>query len=202
MDINRCDNSNDRRSSLDGQFLVAMPGMLDERFNRSVIYLCAHSEEGAMGLIINRVQQIRFSELLIQLNIIDAGEEIRLPDSARNLLVRHGGPVDQGRGFVVHSDDYVSDASMPVDDTIVMTATVDILKAISDGEGPSDVFMALGYAGWGPGQLEAEIAENGWLTCWADRSLLFDADISNKYDRVLSSLGIDPVHLSTEAGRA
>ncbi|MEZ5810755.1 MAG: YqgE/AlgH family protein [Rhizobiaceae bacterium] len=193
---------NDRRSSLDGQFLVAMPGMLDERFARSVIYLCAHSDEGAMGLIINRAQQIGFPELLVQLDIIEAKDEIRLPESARSLVVRSGGPVDQGRGFVIHSDDYVTDSSMPVDDSIVMTATIDILRAISNGRGPARAFMALGYSGWGPGQLEAEIADNGWLTCPADRDLLFDADIDRKYDRVLFNLGIDPLHLSAEAGRA
>lgn len=202
MEIGNHQGGNDRRSSLDGQFLVAMPGMLDERFSRSVIYLCAHSDEGAMGLIINRAQQIGFPELLVQLGIIDAKEEIRLPESARSLVVRSGGPVDQGRGFVIHSDDYVTESSMPVDDSIVMTATIDILRAISNGRGPAQAFMALGYSGWGPGQLEAEIAENGWLTCPADRDLLFDADIDRKYDRVLFNLGIDPLHLSAESGRA
>ena len=196
------DLRNDRRSSLDGQFLVAMPGMPDERFSRAVIYLCVHSEEGAMGLIINRVQQVRFPDLLVQLDVIDKKEEIRLPESARSMPVRSGGPVDRGRGFVVHSDDYVTESSMPVDESIVLTATVDILRAISDGRGPARAFMALGYSGWGPGQLEAEITENGWLTCDADKNLLFDTDIDNKYERVLSSLGIDPMHLSSEAGRA
>ncbi len=202
MDIGENQQIGSQRSSLDGQFLIAMPGMMDERFTRSVIYLCAHSEEGAMGLIINRVQQIAFPELLIQLGVIDEKEQIRLPEKARKLLVRDGGPVDQGRGFVVHSDDYVSDSSMPVDDSIVLTATIDILRAMSDGSGPAKAFMALGYSGWGPGQLEQEIAENGWLTCRADSDLLFDADIDRKYDRVLSTLGVDPVHLSTTAGRA
>lgn len=202
MDIIRDGKRNDRRGSLDGQFLIAMPGMLDERFTRAVIYLCAHSDEGAMGLIINRVQQIRFPELLVQLGIIEEQEESGLSESVRSILVRDGGPVDQGRGFVVHSDDYVTESSMPVDEKVVLTATVDILRAISDGKGPAKAFMALGYSGWGPGQLEAEIADNGWLTCWADDELLFDTDIDNKYDRVLSLLGIDPIHLSVESGRA
>lgn len=193
---------NKQHSSLDGQFLLAMPGMLDDRFARAVIYLCAHSDEGAMGIIINRIQQIRFPELLMQLGIIDEKDEIRLPDDVRSILVRDGGPVDQGRGFVVHSDDYVTESSMPVDESVLLTATVDILRAISDGNGPQKAFMALGYSGWGPGQLESEIADNGWLTCAADSELLFDADIDNKYDRVLSTLGIDPIHLSVEAGRA
>ncbi len=192
----------DGRSSLDGQFLVAMPGMPDERFARSVIYLCAHSEEGAMGLIINRAQEIRFPELLVRLGIIDAKDEIRLPEKARSLVVRSGGPVDQGRGFVIHSDDFVTESSMPVDESIVLTATIDILRAISDGSGPDRAFVALGYSGWGPGQLEAEIAGNGWLTCAVDPDLLFDADIEGKYERVLSSLGINALHLSSFSGRA
>ncbi len=202
MEIGKSQGKCSHRSSLDGQFLIAMPGMLDERFARCVIYLCAHSEEGAMGIIINRIQQIRFPELLVQLGIIEAKEEICLPERARTLVVRHGGPVDQGRGFVVHSDDYVTESSMPVDDQIVLTATVDVLRAMSDDSGPESAFMALGYSGWGPGQLEEEIADNGWLTCAADTELLFDADIDKKYDRVLSTLGIDPVHLSASAGRA
>ncbi len=193
---------NDERSSLDGQFLVAMPAMQDERFARSVIYLCAHSGEGAMGLIINRAQSLRFPELLAQLGVIEETEEIRLPESARTMMVRHGGPVDQSRGFVVHSDDYVSESSMPVDESVVLTATVDILRAISEGAGPVKSFMTLGYSGWGPGQLEQEIADNGWLTCKADPDLLFDSDIDGKYDRVLSTLGIEVVHLSGVAGRA
>lgn len=202
MELTGKPKQDSRHSSLDGQFLLAMPGMLDDRFARAVIYLCAHSDEGAMGIIINRIQQIRFPELLVQLGIIDEKDQIRLPNDVQSILVRDGGPVDQGRGFVVHSDDYVTESSMPVDESVLMTATVDILRAMSDGNGPQKAFMALGYSGWGPGQLESEIADNGWLTCAADSELLFDADIDNKYDRVLSTLGIDPIHLSVEAGRA
>ena len=195
-------NKPDNRGALDGQFLIAMPGMMDERFNRVVIYICAHSAEGAMGLIINRMQQIQFPELLVQLGIIEEKEVIRLPESARQFMVRSGGPVDQSRGFVVHSDDYTVESSMPVDDRILLTATVDILRAISDGNGPRQAFMALGYSGWGPGQLEEEIAQNGWLTCPADLELLFDREIDQTYDRVLRRLGIDPTHLSSDAGHA
>ena len=187
---------------LDDQFLIAMPGMRDDRFARSVIYVCAHSEEGAMGIIINQAQQLRFPDLLVQLGIVDEKQAIRLPAPARDLLVRNGGPVDRSRGFVLHSDDYVVESSLPVSEDICLTATVDILRAISAGSGPRQALMALGYSGWGAGQLEQEIVENGWLTCPADPDLLFDGDIDRKYDRVLASLGIDPAHLSLSAGHA
>ena len=191
-----------RRGYLDDQFLIAMPGMKDERFARSVIYVCAHSEEGAMGLIINQVQQLLFPDLLVQLGIMDETQAIRLPPRARDLVIRHGGPVDRSRGFVLHSDDYMVESSMPVSDQVCLTATVDILRAISAGTGPRHALMALGYSGWGAGQLEHEIADNGWLTCPASLDLLFDPDIDGKYDRVLAALGIDPTHLSIEAGHA
>lgn len=187
---------------LDDQFLIAMPGMRDDRFARSVIYICAHSEEGAMGLIINQVQQMLFPDLLVQLGIMDEEQAIRLPASACDIVVRHGGPVDRSRGFVLHSDDYMVESSMPVSEHVCLTATVDILRAISAGTGPQHALMALGYSGWGAGQLESEIAANGWLTCPADIELLFDPDIERKYDRILASLGINPTHLSVEAGHA
>ncbi|MEO9612287.1 MAG: YqgE/AlgH family protein [Nitratireductor sp.] len=179
-----------------------MPGMADDRFARAVIYVCAHSEEGAMGLIVNQSQSLRFADLLVQLGIVDEKQAIRLAPSARDLLVHNGGPVDRSRGFVLHSDDYVVESSLPVSDEICLTATVDILRAISEGEGPRHAIMALGYAGWGAGQLEQEIVDNGWLTCPVDIELLFDGDIDRKYDRVLASLGIDVAHLSNFSGHA
>lgn len=191
-----------RAGFLDDQFLIAMPGMKDERFARSVIYICAHSEEGAMGLIINQVQEMLFPDLLVQLGVLDEKQAIRLPPQARDLVIRHGGPVDRSRGFVLHSDDYMVESSMPVSDEICLTATVDILRAISSGSGPRRALMALGYSGWGAGQLEHEIAENGWLTCPASVDLLFDPDLDRKYDRILASLGINPAHLSIDAGHA
>lgn len=191
-----------RGGYLDDQFLIAMPGMKDERFARSVIYVCAHSEEGAMGLIINQAQQLLFPDLLVQLGVLDERQVIRLPATARDIVVRHGGPVDRSRGFVLHSDDYMVESSMPVSDEVCLTATVDILRAISSGTGPRHALMALGYAGWGAGQLESEIADNGWLTCPASIDLLFDPDIERKYDRILASIGINPAHLSSEAGHA
>lgn len=191
-----------RGGYLDDQFLIAMPGMKDERFARSVIYVCAHSEEGAMGLIINQAQQLLFPDLLVQLGVLDERQVIRLPATARDIVVRHGGPVDRSRGFVLHSDDYMVESSMPVSDEVCLTATVDILRAISSGAGPRHALMALGYAGWGAGQLESEIADNGWLTCPASVDLLFDPDIERKYDRILASIGVNPAHLSSEAGHA
>lgn len=187
---------------LDDQFLIAMPGMRDDRFARSVIYVCAHSDEGAMGLIINQAQDLRFPDLLVQLGILNEREAIKLPQPTRDFIVRHGGPVDRSRGFVLHSDDYMVESSMPVSDEVCLTATVDILRAISTGHGPRRALMALGYAGWGAGQLENEIAENGWLTCPATPDMLFDSDIERKYDRILASIGIDITHLSQSAGHA
>lgn len=197
------DNTRDMQSPfLDGHFLLAMPGMADDRFARSVIYVCAHSEEGAMGLIINQPQQLSFPDLLVQLGMLEEEEAIRLPAATREIIVRHGGPVDRSRGFVLHSGDYMVESSMAVTDEVCLTATVDILRALSDGTGPSRALMALGYAGWGAGQLENEIVQNGWLTCPASADILFGTDIDHAYDRVLASLGIDPVFLSSDAGHA
>lgn len=187
---------------LDDQFLIAMPGMKDDRFARSVIYICAHNEDGAMGLIINQVQQLLFPELLVQLGILDQKQAIRLPQKTMEIVVRHGGPVERSRGFVLHSDDYTVESSMPVAGEVCLTATVDILRAMSDGTGPRHVLMALGYSGWGAGQLEQEIADNGWLTCPASVDLLFNPEIDRVYDRVLASIGIDLAHLSSDAGHA
>ncbi|MBN9431293.1 MAG: YqgE/AlgH family protein [Bosea sp.] len=189
---------------LDGQFLVAMPGMLDERFARSVIYLCAHSEEGAMGIVVNQaVPQISFSDLLVQLDIIPEGPEIRLPRAASRMIVQRGGPVETGRGFVLHSADYFADNStLPIDENICLTATLDVLKAIASGSGPESAMLALGYAGWGAGQLEEEIQANGWLSLKGDAELIFDTDLDGKYTRALAMMGVDPAMLSGEAGHA
>lgn len=190
------------RGYLDDHFLIAMPGMQDPRFARSVVYICAHGQEGAMGIIINQAQGLRFPDLLVQLGIVDEQEAIRLPASTRDFLIRNGGPVDRSRGFVLHSDDYMVESSLPVSDEVCLTATVDILRAISTGRGPRHALMALGYAGWGAGQLEHEISENGWLTCRATPEFLFDADIDGKYDRLLASMGVNVTHLSHFAGHA
>ncbi|WP_246727680.1 YqgE/AlgH family protein [Chelativorans sp. Marseille-P2723] len=188
--------------TLKDHFLIAMPGMRDERFARSVIYLCAHNSEGAMGLIINQTQQLDFVDILVELGILERSQSIRLPARARNMAVRNGGPVDRSRGFVLHSGDYMVDSSLPVSEQVCLTATMDILRAISTGDGPRQALMALGYSGWGAGQLEAEIVENGWLACQANPDLLFDGEIDTIYDRILASIGVDLAHLSSFTGRA
>jgi putative transcriptional regulator len=189
---------------LDGRLLVAMPVMGDPRFERSVIYLCAHSAEGAMGIMVNRpAGSIDFPQLLMQLNIINKSEEIKLAGSAEIMKVLSGGPVDTGRGFVLHSSDYfIANATLKINDGVCLTTTVDILKAIAKGSGPRHAILALGYAGWRPGQLESEIQDNGWLHCDADADLIFGDDVDDKYDRALRKIGIDPGMLSNEAGHA
>jgi putative transcriptional regulator len=192
------------RGYLDGHFLIAMPGMQDSRFERTVIYVCAHSPEGAMGITINRpAPQITFRDLLVQLDIIPEGPEIRLPDAASRMQVHRGGPVETGRGFVLHTADYfIENSTLPIDDNVCLTATLEILKAIAVGNGPESAVLALGYAGWAPGQLENEIQANGWLHCRATPELIFDPDLDAKYGRALALIGVDPARLSGEAGHA
>lgn len=187
---------NPNEGYLTGQFLIAMPGMRDSRFTRTVIYMCAHSEEGAMGLVINRlVGAITFPDLLRQL-------EIDTDAATDQIRVHFGGPVESGRGFVLHSCDYLKEGSLNVDGNIALTATVDILRDIARGRGPQRSLMALGYAGWGPGQLDAEIQSNGWLNVDSDPSLLFGEDLDNKWERAISKLGVDVSSLSGTAGHA
>src|SRR5689334_14744689 len=192
------------RGYLDGQMLIAMPAMSDERFTRAVIYVCAHSTEGAMGIIVNQpAQNIKFPDLLVQLEVIPASERIQLPSRAESVKVLKGGPVETGRGFVLHSADFfIDNSTLPIDEGICLTATVDILKAIARGGGPDRAVLALGYAGWAPGQLESEIQHNGWLHCAADKDLIFGTDLEAKYSRALQKIGIDIAMLSNEAGHA
>ena len=189
---------------LDGQLLIAMPAMGDPRFSRSVIYLCAHSSEGAMGIIINqRAPNISFTELLEQLNIVPSEDRIALPAGLGAMEVHLGGPVETGRGFVLHSADYFkAESTLPIDESVCLTATIDILRDIAKGSGPNKALLALGYAGWAPGQLENEIQANGWLNCPAKPELIFDPDLEHKYTRALSSLGIDPIRLVNDSGHA
>ena len=182
--------------SLTGQLLVAMPQMRDPRFTRSVIYMCAHNAEGAMGLVINRlVGSITFPDMLEQLGIA-AGEH------GRQIKVHFGGPVDAGRGFVLHSDEYRHEGTVAVVDGMALTATIDILKDIAGGQGPRRCLLALGYAGWGAGQLDAEIQANGWLTVPADADLVFEGDLDGKWERALGKIGVTRTQLSGEAGHA
>lgn len=189
---------------LDGQLLVAMPLMTDRRFARSVIYMCAHSDEGAMGLIINqRASNITAPDLLERLGIDTQLGEEGVSDDILSLSIQVGGPVETGRGFVLHSGDYFSDDStLTIESGICLTATVDILKAIAHGKGPDRALLALGYSGWSPGQLESEIQANGWLSCPADPDIVFGADLESKYTRAMAKLGINLSHLVSDAGHA
>lgn len=182
---------------LNGQVLIAMPGMQDPRFHRSLVYICAHSQDGAMGLIVNkRADDLKLKDLFGKLGI-PVGKGI-----ARE-AVHYGGPVETGRGFVLHSSDYHSDdATMQVDDSTSMTATLDILHAMTTDSGPDRAIVMLGYAGWAPGQLEAELQANGWLACTADEDLLFSTDEAAKWDKALAKLGVHPALLSSTGGRA
>jgi len=204
MEISRTRSRATGDGFLDGQLLIAMPLMSDRRFARSVVYLCAHSEDGAMGLIINqRAPHISFPDLLERLGIVRSETE---DDRSREILsmsIHVGGPVETGRGFVLHSSDYfANDSTLPIEDGVCLTATIDILKAIAAGEGPDQAILALGYAGWSPGQLENEIQANGWLNCPADLDLIFDPDVESKYTRAFAKIGIDPSHLVSDAGHA
>ena len=190
--------------SYEGRFLIAMPSLRDGPFARSVVYMCAHREDGAMGIVINqRAEEIDFSQLLVQLDVVGEAEAIRLPARVEHMRVLRGGPVDTGRGFVLHSGDYrTAESTVPIGGGVCLTATLDILKAIARGAGPSQAVLALGYAGWASGQLESEILANGWLVSPADSRLIFDADFDAIYDRALALIGVNAAWLSSDAGHA
>ncbi|WP_425051458.1 YqgE/AlgH family protein [Psychromarinibacter sp. S121] len=184
-------------NDLSGKLLIAMPGMGDPRFEKSVVFMCAHSDDGSMGLIVNKpAPGVAMDDLLEQLDIPRGA-------ASEGVGVHFGGPVEHGRGFVLHSGDYATQSStLQVDDRFGMTATLDILQDMASGGGPEKRILALGYSGWGPGQLEDEIQQNGWLTCDATPEIVFAADNGGKWSAALASLGIDPLSLSAEAGHA
>jgi len=185
-------------STLAGQLLIAMPQMQDQRFARSVIYVCAHGNEGAMGIVVNKLVDnppVKMSELLAKLGIEAAG----LRGDGR---VHFGGPVESGLGFVLHSADYTEQGTLVVGDNMALTATLDILRAIGRGEGPKKRLLALGYSGWGPGQLDSEIQANGWLHVAADEGLVFDRDLKDKWRQALAKIGVNLSALSGDAGHA
>jgi putative transcriptional regulator len=192
------------RGYLDGQMLIASPGMSDERFAKSVIYVCAHSSEGAMGIVVNQpAKHISFPDLLVKLDVIPAADLIQLPPRAGGVKVLKGGPVETERGFVLHSADFfIENSTLPIDQGICLTATLDILKAIAKGAGPESALLALGYAGWAPGQLDNEMQQNGWLHCPADPGLLFSTKVEEKYELAMRKIGIRPGMLSSEVGHA
>jgi len=184
-------------NGLEGQFLIAMPGIGDPRFHRSVIFICAHSNEGAMGLIINQSSEgLGFTDLLEQLEI--------KPDenTGSNPPIKIGGPVESTRGFVLHSTDYGEDGVLEIEGGYRLTGTVDILRAIARGRGPAQHMIALGYTGWAPGQLEQELQQNGWLSCDAEPALIFAQNDEDKWVKALSKLGISPELLSAGGGNA
>lgn len=179
-----------------GRLLVAMPTIGDPRFEKTVIYMCAHSEEGAMGLVVNKLLgALTVSQLMSQLSLDASPLTAQMP-------VHFGGPVETGRGFVLHSADHVYEGTLKIDEHVALTATMDVLKAISAGHGPRRALMALGYAGWGPGQLDQEIQANGWLQVPADEDLVFDTALDDMWERALGRLGVDRLTLSSESGHA
>jgi putative transcriptional regulator len=189
--------------SLEGQFLIAMPGMGDPRFERTVIFLCAHSQEGAMGFVVNRLlEKPSVPDFFTQLAIVSEEEAGSIPPALASRRLHSGGPVEPGRGFVLHSDDYRGDSTLDIEGSVGLTATLEILRAIATGRGPKRLMMALGYSGWAGGQLEEEIAANSWLTAPGNSALLFDVPVEGRYDRALRGIGIDPALLSGEAGHA
>lgn len=187
----------DQEDGLSGKMLIAMPSMGDPRFEKTLIYMCAHSGDGALGLVVNRrADEVSQGDLFDQLKLDTS------PDAATR-HVHYGGPVETQRGFVLHSKDYhVDEATLEVDDAVSMTATVDVLKALASGDGPRNAMIALGYAGWGGGQLEGELQRNGWLTCDSDDDLIFGLDDDHKWEAALAKLGVDPTWLSAEGGSA
>jgi putative transcriptional regulator len=186
----------DPSAFLTGQMLIAMPAMADPRFAQSVIYVCAHTPDGAMGLVINRpLAKPTFDDLLRQLDV----EPV---PPARRIRLCAGGPVDNARGFVLHTADWTGEGSLKVTDDLALTASLDVLKAIASGGGPQHGILALGYAGWGPGQLEAEITQNAWLSLPADTQLVFGDEHDTKWRRAMALLKIDPLLLSEAAGHA
>jgi putative transcriptional regulator len=188
---------------LQGQFLIAMPNMGDPRFERGVVYLCAHTREGAMGFIVNKVlEKPSIPDFLHQLNIIDDEEKRTLAQPLAATPLHNGGPVEPGRGFVLHSPDYSAESTLAIDGNISLTATLEILRAIVLGRGPKRAMIALGYSGWASGQLEEEIAGNAWIISKADPRIIFDGPHEEKYDRALKQMGINPHSLSSQAGHA
>jgi len=180
-----------------GKLLIALPGMPDKRFEKSVIFMCAHSDQGAMGLIVNKpFEGLSFRELVERL-------DVRVTANTPDQPILFGGPVGTGQGFVLHSSEFENgEATMPVTSEISLTATIDILRAIAEGRGPQKALFALGYAGWGPGQIEDELLSNGWIHCEAQKAILFDLGCDDKWRAALATLGADISGLSAEAGRA
>lgn len=187
----------DDSTNLTGKILIALPGMDDPRFEKSVVYLCSHSSDETMGLIVNKpAPGVDLGHLLKTLKI--EGDQ-----ASSDIRVQFGGPVEQARGFVLHSNDFTTqDGTLTVDAEFSMTANTEVLQAIAQGSGPKDAILMLGYSGWGPGQLENEIAMNGWLVADASPDIVFRPENTTKWTSALKTLGVDPLVLSATGGRA
>jgi putative transcriptional regulator len=182
--------------NLTGKLLISMPSLEDERFYKTVIYMCAHSTEGAMGIIINKkIDYDLYPDLLEQLGIDK-------PLGGKKLYIRYGGPVESGRGFVLHSDEVIQKETLSIEKGVALTSTSEFFEDLSNGKGPKNSILALGYAGWGPGQIEKEILSNSWMTLSADSTFLFDEEVTNKWNKAYGLLGVDPNKLSQYSGRA
>ncbi|KPB01162.1 YqgE/AlgH family protein [Ahrensia marina] len=186
----------------EGKFLLAMPTLETSLFDRSIIYICAHSHDGAMGFQVNKSSDMTIKELIGKTDIAQDTRFVAKNSAAVSNFVRNGGPVDEHRGFVLHSGDYHSDTTIPISENVYLTSNIEILRSIMNGTGPSRVVVSLGYAGWGPGQLEQEVADNAWLTLDADPEVIFDQRHEGKYERMLVAMGITPAHFIAEAGSA
>tara|TARA_Y100000815_G_scaffold11058_5_gene9941 strand:- start:50580 stop:51188 length:609 start_codon:yes stop_codon:yes gene_type:complete len=186
----------------EGKFLVAMPSMLSSFFAQTIIYVCAHNEEGAMGFVVNKVRGMTFGDLVEQTDVFSENAMPRIPTSVAHVPVGHGGPVDEHRGFVLHSADYCGDSTIPISESVFLTSTTQVLRMIAKGEGPDRCAISLGYSGWGPGQLESEMLDNSWLTLDADPAIVFDQDHETKYARLLRAAGIDTAHFVADCGHA
>ena len=182
--------------NLTGQIIVSMPSLEDERFYKTVIYMCAHSSEGSMGIIINKkIDYDLYPDLLEQLGIDK-------PLDKKKLFISYGGPIESGRGFVLHSDDMIRKETLNIDKGVALTSTAEFFDDLSIGKGPKNSILALGYAGWSPGQLEAEILQNSWMSLPVDTSFLFDDEVSRKWTQAYKIMGVDPNNLSFQSGRA
>lgn len=186
--------------NLAGRLLLAMPSLGDPRFQRAVIFVCAHDEKGAMGLVINHaLPGLDIAQLMKQLHI----EPGATPDEKMiHFPVLNGGPVETARGFILHSSDYSQPDTVRIDEHFSVTGTIDALKAIASGDGPDKMLFVLGYAGWSAGQLDQELQENAWLVTEADPDLIFTTDVDTKWNAAVRKIGIDPAMLSSDAGRA
>lgn len=186
----------------EGKFLVAMPSLSASFFAQTVIYVCAHNDEGAMGFVVNKPRGMTFGDLCEQTEVFSGHDAPRIANSVAHTPIGHGGPVDEHRGFVLHTADYCGDSTIPISESVFLTSTTHVLRMIASGKGPDRCAISLGYSGWGPGQLENEMMDNSWLTLEADPGLVFDLDHETKYERLLRAAGISTAHFVADCGHA